>query len=225
MSRFFETTVECPECNNSSSFRIWESINTALDPEMKEKVKDRSAFIFTCPKCGGQTAVDYGFLYHQMEDRIMIAYSNSDENEEELYHLFTEEQDDIFGVGNLFLKDEYLLRIVRSLNALREKIYIFDDGLDDRIIEIYKLFLYVRLREDSSEPEDIDIFYLGGEVPRFEAVTSSKFVGAYDFNKDFYDALVMEYGGPIPELRHDDPIVDRYYAMKLLESKKNEKQC
>lgn len=222
MSRFYETKIECPECNQSSSFCIWESINTSLDPEMKEKVKDRSAFMFTCPNCGEQTAVDYGFLYHQMEDKIMIAYSNSDKNEEEMYSLFTEEHDNILGLENIFLKGGYLMRIVRSLNALREKIYIFDDSLDDRIIEIYKLFLYVKLTESASAPEDVDIFYSGGEQPRFEAVTSNGFVGAVDFNKDFYNSLIKEYTDLMPELRHDEPIVDRRYAMSFLRNKDNE---
>ena len=222
MSKHYETPIECPKCGKSSDFRIWESINTTLDPEMKEKVKDRSAFLFTCPHCGEQNYVDYGFLYHQMEDTIMIAYSNSDENEEEMYHLFTEEIDTPLGLDNIFLKDEYLLRIVRSMNALREKIYIFDDGLDDRIIELYKLFLYVKILDDAPDTNDLDIFYMGGEQPRLEAVTSSKFVGSSHFNREFYDHLIEQFSDRIPEIRHDNPIVDRGYAMKLLRSKDNE---
>ena len=222
MSKHYETPIECPKCGKSSDFRIWESINTTLDPEMKEKVKDRSAFLFTCPHCGEQNYVDYGFLYHQMEDTIMIAYSNSDENEKEMYHLFTEEIDTPLGLDNIFLKDEYLLRIVRSMNALREKIYIFDDGLDDRIIELYKLFLYVKILDDAPDTNDLDIFYMGGEQPRFEAVTSSKFIGSSDFNREFYDHLIEQFSDRIPEIRHDNPIVDRGYSMKLLRNKDNE---
>ena len=51
MSKHYETTITCPKCGKEAPFRIWESINTTLDPEMKEKVKDRSAFLFTCPNC------------------------------------------------------------------------------------------------------------------------------------------------------------------------------
>lgn len=222
MSKSYETMIECPKCSQSSAFRIWESINTSLDPEMKEKVKDRSAFLFTCPHCGEITGIDYGFLYHQMEDTIMIAYANSDENEEEMYCMFTKEYDNPLGIGNIFLQGGYLLRIVRSLSALREKIFIFDDSLDDRIIEIYKLFLYVELLDNTADSEDIDIFYLGGDEPHFEAVTSKKFIGTAEFSKDFYDSLIKEYADLMPELRHDEPIVDRSYAMKLLKSKENE---
>ena len=209
MSKHYETMITCPKCGKEAPFRIWESINTTLDPEMKEKVKDRSAFLFTCPNCGEANYVDYGFLYHQMEDTIMIAYSN------------TEEIDTPSGLDNIFLKGEYLLRIVRSLNALREKIYIFDDDLDDRIVEIYKLFLYVKILDDAPDTEDVDIFYMGGEQPHFEAVTRQKFIGSSDFNQGFYDSLVEKYSDKIPELRHDDPIVNRNYAIKLFHSKDN----
>ena len=84
MSRSRLISITCPECQKESDFRIWESINTMLNPEMKSAVRDRSAFLFTCPECGAKKYVDYGFLYHQMEDHIMIHYVNSDENAEEI---------------------------------------------------------------------------------------------------------------------------------------------
>ena len=221
MSKSHITKIECPKCGQSSDFRIWESINTSLDPEMKEKVKDRSAFLFTCPHCGEKNLVDYGFLYHQMEDTIMIGYANSDDNEKQLYHLYTEGFDGAHDLDNVFQKEEYLLRIVRSLNALREKIFIFDDGLDDRVIEIYKLFVYVKLVSDNPDAENAEIFYFGGEEPRFEVIISKNNMGVVAFSKGTYEILEREYGSLMPELRHDDPIIDRAYAMKFLRSKGN----
>ncbi|MDD6708201.1 CpXC domain-containing protein [Eubacterium pyruvativorans] len=82
MSRSKEVMLTCPECKQDSSFTIWESINTTLDPEMKQAVLDKSAFLFECPKCHKKTNEDYGFLYHQKEDNIMIHYANSDEDAE-----------------------------------------------------------------------------------------------------------------------------------------------
>lgn len=82
-------TITCPKCHTESEYVMWESINTMLDPEMKSAVRDGSAFLFTCPECGAKTNVDYGFLYHQMEDRIMIHYASSDENAKEIYDFVT----------------------------------------------------------------------------------------------------------------------------------------
>ena len=83
MSSHREINVTCPQCHKENSCVIWSSINTALDPEMKKAVRDRSAFQFICPDCGARTTLVYGFLYHQMEDHIMIQYAASDEAAEE----------------------------------------------------------------------------------------------------------------------------------------------
>ena len=219
MSKHYETTITCPQCGKEGSFRIWESINTTLDPEMKEKVKDRSAFLFTCPHCGAENYVDYGFLYHQMEDSVMISYCNSDKNERETYRMFTDIEDDPFGLKRMFADGRYLLRIVRSLNALREKIFLFDDGLDDRIIEVYKLFLYVKVIEDVPDAEDAEIFYMGGAEPHFDAVTDSRYLGSSVFDKALYDPIIAQYAEGIPDARHDGPFVDRDYALQLIKSK------
>ena len=55
MSKWEEVTIKCPNCGKVSKFKLWDSINTTLDPEMKQKVRDGSAFSFTCPHCGYQT--------------------------------------------------------------------------------------------------------------------------------------------------------------------------
>ena len=141
MSSHREITISCPKCKQDHPFVMWHSINTTLNPEMKAAVKDRSAFLFECPSCGEKTYVDYGFLYHQMEDRIMIHYANSDENAEAVYKMLTE--DDPTGMLQDMRKENYLIRIVRTQNELREKIAIFDEGLDDRIIEIFKIYMLV----------------------------------------------------------------------------------
>ena len=90
MSMHETVEVTCPKCGKVSPFVIWSSINTQLDPEMKEKVRTGEAFLFTCPECGDQNSVDYGFLYHQMEDKIMIHYANSDENFEEMFKFYVD---------------------------------------------------------------------------------------------------------------------------------------
>ncbi len=52
MSRHHIEKVTCPSCHHEGDFELWDSINTALDPEMKEKVLNQSIFLYTCPSCG-----------------------------------------------------------------------------------------------------------------------------------------------------------------------------
>ena len=48
MSRHHIEKVTCPSCHHEGDFELWDSINTALDPEMKEKVLNQSIFLYTC---------------------------------------------------------------------------------------------------------------------------------------------------------------------------------
>lgn len=53
---------------------------------MKKNLLSKEMFRFVCLDCGYTVNVDYGFLYHKMEDRIM-----SDHPESEPFRLFYDE--------------------------------------------------------------------------------------------------------------------------------------
>ena len=72
MSKHHIEKVTCPSCHHEGDFEVWDSINTVLDPEMKEKVLNQSIFLYTCSNCGEIFRLNYPTLYHQMEDLIMI---------------------------------------------------------------------------------------------------------------------------------------------------------
>ena len=68
MSKHHIEKVTCPSCHHEGDFEVWDSINTVLDPAMKEKVLNQSIFLYTCPNCGETFRLNYPTLYHQMEE-------------------------------------------------------------------------------------------------------------------------------------------------------------
>ena len=38
MSKHHMEKLTCPSCHHDGDFEVWDSINTVLDPEMKEKI-------------------------------------------------------------------------------------------------------------------------------------------------------------------------------------------
>ena len=48
MSLEREETLKCPKCKTENKFRIYDSINVTLDPELKKKVLDGSLFKMKC---------------------------------------------------------------------------------------------------------------------------------------------------------------------------------
>ena len=87
MSRHHMEKVTCPSCHHEGDFEVWDSINTVLDPEMKEKVLNQSIFLYTCPNCGETFRLNYPTLYHQMEDLVMI-YLVPESEIEKTYEIF-----------------------------------------------------------------------------------------------------------------------------------------
>ena len=215
MSKTKIMPVTCPSCGKDSDFTVWESINTMLDPEMKAKVRDGSAFTFECPHCGAKVQVEYDCLYHQMEDRMMIHYASSDQSAEDLYKFFTGVvPSDMF---TEFRKGGYLIRIVRSMNQLLEKLMIFDHGLDDRMIEICKLFILIKLQEENRD-KDYDLLYFFNDGKHYmEVFEDGKAIGKTEFSQDFYEKIRDEIGKDMPEIRKDDIIIDRQWALEHLQ--------
>lgn len=216
MSKRRSIAITCPACQTGSDFVMWESINTMLDPEMKSAVRDRSAFLFTCPKCGAKNYVDYGFLYHQMEDHIMIHYASTDENAKEIYDLVTgKTMPDM--MKDMFDND-YLIRIVRSQNELREKLAILDSGLDDRIVEIFKIFLLAKYQEDNpNKSQNIKLLYFTNDGKHFiQVFTDDNPAGVAEIPMDFYEKLKSDYSSKLPNIRKDAPFIDRQWAIEAM---------
>lgn len=215
MSSFIKAPATCPKCGKSSEFIKWDSINTMLDSEIKNKVKDFSAFEFTCQHCNAKAIVDYSFLYHQMEDSILISHCDSKEYADFMYNMLTGKFAPAFGD---FVEKGYIIRIVQSLEDLREKIFIFDDKLDDRIIEIYKLMIFSKLPDDGlfEDRSLLDILYSNDSSPHFDILVDGKFVGSAEFNRDMYDALYDDHKDLFSDINKDDPIIDAKYVYDIL---------
>ena len=127
--------ITCPNCNKKTTI-IYDSLNITLDPEKKEKLLNGELFQRECPHCHESFPLDFGFLYHDMEKHLKIHYcpaeddSTMDESDEELTAEFM----------MMSVKDSYIFRMVHGIENLQEKIRIFDAGLNDVVIEYFKVF-------------------------------------------------------------------------------------
>lgn len=220
MSRKTTVDVICPACGKRHNVSIWQSINTTIDPEMKQAVRDRSAFQYTCPDCGKQTYLSYSFLYHQMEDRILIHLVDNEEDAEKVYKMLTDK--DAFGSESLTNQD-YIIRIVMSDNQFREKLFIFDAGLDDRIIELYKVLVLAMFQRESSTETDYNTiglyFYTGDDGKHYiQIIADRETKGIVEIDINVYKKLCHDYLPSLKNIRKDDPFIDRQWALKTFES-------
>lgn len=149
MSKVHKEEIICPNCQAKGEFDLWDSMNVDLDPELRKKVFNEEAFIYTCPKCGHRIGVPYGTLYHDMIHRFMLFFDFFKPDD------FDYEPIDI---PNWPKQDNYIYRHVTGLWRLKEKIIILEKGLNDIAIERMKYMLTHIVHPDMAEKR-IELFF------------------------------------------------------------------
>lgn len=150
MSKHHHETITCPQCGEESDFLCWDSINTVLDPDMKEKVRTGEVFRWKCPACGNEATVDHACLYHQMDDNVMIYYVPGDPTDA---IGFLQKDSDLFPG----MMSDYTRRVVQTRNQFREKLLILDAALDDRVIELMKPIMIAGLQSNDPALQVLEI--------------------------------------------------------------------
>ncbi len=208
-------TLECPSCGKKSPFTIRKSINTAEEPAMKQAVRDKSAFLFECPSCAGTAVVNSGtLLYQQPEEHWLIQYIADDEA---TFDFVTQMQN---GTSPLqpFVDDHYLIRLVRSLNRLIEKLLIFDEGLDDRIMEIYKVIVLMDYTKKNPDIENPELYFYKNDEgeKRIHILVDNQDLCSTIFLPDMYRQLEEQFQPRLPDINEDELQIDEQWAFRIL---------
>jgi hypothetical protein len=134
----------CSACGAAREVPAWSLVNVREEPQLKEKVRDGSLFLWECPHCGRTNLARYPLVYHDPDARLMVWMmpdgvlppAQMDLLEKQL----TTQEDALEG---------YTLRRVEDVGSLMEKVAVADAGLDDRVVELCK---YVMRMEEDGKP-------------------------------------------------------------------------
>lgn len=209
--------INCPKCGAESEISVWESINTVIDPDMKQKVRTGEAFRFRCPACGCETMVEYPTLYHQMDDKIMIYYV-AGQDPSEAIKFMKGTYDDTMEMNAGGLLKGYLKRVVSTRNQFREKLFILDEGLDDRVIEIMKLLMTAKFAQTEPELEIVEFLFTADDGYRtFSILNGEGNWGGTEYQQEVYDALAAEYKKVLAA--DDEVVIDADWALAVLKNR------
>lgn len=150
-------TLTCICCGKSFSTRIITQVDLSRPEDREANLADGSLFTFCCPQCGEQMRMNHYLLWVDEARTVAVCNITCEEEkqsmEESLSALFA------FGKASPIRR-----RFVRSPAHLCEKAEIFSAGLDDRVVEVIKLYLTEQVRH--SHPEKIIndvLFFPDGE--------------------------------------------------------------
>ena len=123
MSTEIVKDIICPQCGVSQKYRLFAGINAGENPELKQKALEETIFDWRCQRCNYFAAMAYPFLYMDREAQYVICVTPG-------------------GSGQAAEPTapiaDYVKRRVKNLAELKEKILIFDSGLDDVAVELVK---------------------------------------------------------------------------------------
>lgn len=115
---------------------------------MALEIIDDDFFYAVCPNCCRMVGVDHPVIYTDLDNNALFAYFDTT-IELSLAQTQIAQWMQEFGVNNKYSN----IRIVSTQNELREKVILLDNGLDDRVIEIMKLWALDKVREEGHMQE------------------------------------------------------------------------
>ena len=129
MSIINEAFAPCSKCGQQHKVTVYRSINISDNPELKDKVRDGSLFLWECPHCGQVNLAKYETLYHDPASKLMVWLIPAGEVSETQMQAITMHTKAMGGST---------LRRVNDMGSLMEKVLIRDAQLDDVVLEMCK---------------------------------------------------------------------------------------
>ena len=149
MSIINEALAPCSKCGQQHKVTVYRSINISENPQLKDKVKDGSLFLWECPHCGQVNLAKYETLYHDPAAKLMVWLIPSGEISETQMQAITMHTKAMGG---------YTLRRVNDMGSLMEKVLIMDAGLDDVVLEMCKYVTKLEMVQKSVGAEQKEEF-------------------------------------------------------------------
>ena len=150
MSKISKQVQKCPYCGKKVEYKMYESVNSTLNPEFKDKLMTGELFDVKCECCNKVFRVFYNLLYHDMKKNLMILFAPTDY--EDSKKQMNELLDKFPGTRRT------LYRITDDFRKFIEKIHIFDDDLNDVAIELSKVI--IRGDKESNIPDNSSLHYM-----------------------------------------------------------------
>lgn len=150
-------TLTCTSCGKTFSARIITQVDRSRPEDREANLADGSLFTFRCTHCGEEMRFNHYLLW--VDEGRTVAVCNITCEEEK------QAMDEALSALSAFGKTSAVRRrFVRSPSHLCEKAEIFSVGLDDRAVEIVKLYLAEEVRRSHPKKTLNDVlFFPDGE--------------------------------------------------------------
>ena len=144
MSTSHEVSYRCPYCGRDFSVTVYDSVNAQNDPELRERAMSGDLFRHSCPHCKTDFMIQNPLVYSDPERKFVIWLSNEEISE------------DLSRLAKPLADQGYTLRRCATLQEFTEKIQIFEDGVNDIVVELAKYDSFIEFIDNrQGNPADV----------------------------------------------------------------------
>ncbi len=201
-----EKGVMCPHCGRVQRIGQWKSVNWAEDTPAKKRLLKGTLFTPACECCGEPIQLSYPCLVHDPEHLAMVLFWPGEQRDEQTLSAKPPQPG-------------YRLRVVDTPQSLREKLLIFNAGLEDTVIELVKVFYYFEFKKQHPQYSVSEVLFNdapeGGQIEFYE---EKSLLAAVALSKAFYQKVQVRYAERIWQcIRQEMMAIDPSWAAKVLE--------
>lgn len=217
----------CMHCQHEQDFAVYQTVNATLNPELREELLNYRFSVLTCAECGKETKINYSFLYYDITSKCWCWYDAEESDQpfdvREMCSMMEKmAKEDQSEAGERLNKIYHgcHCRIVRHPLELNEKFRLFEDGFDDRIMEIFKLFALIKDSEFFAE-NDVNSLYYSGSFDgalQFIAMGDNE-AGMIQLSPEGYKDIFSRFADQLPDMNStlgQYLEIDRNYAVGFL---------
>lgn len=225
MTLFHKAEITCPYCASGEDVVVWDRIDVAEDPDLKERLLRKEVQQHICQNCGEDFILALPLLYVDEAKQMQVYYcphfadalkeweaSGGHTSQENLPHGVAEE------LARLFpdVPARARLRLEPTYNGLIEQIHLREQGLDDRVMAVVKLALSSRyLTEEEILFDEMFFLSLSDKTLLFEVLEHDKGWHTLETDPELYLNALAILETRLPPDNHWQ-LVDRAFARQLI---------
>ncbi len=126
MSTCLTKEIRCPSCGIAEPTKLWPGIPGQQELSLRAKVLDESLFCWKCRECGYEMQLVYPCFYHDAQRGFVI-------------FLEPNPREPSFHKHDADIPEGTQKRLVTRIEELKEKVLIFEAGLNDAAVELAKI--------------------------------------------------------------------------------------
>jgi len=132
----------CPKCDHTQNVELYDSVNVAQEPELKQALFENRLNRVKCEDCEAEFRIDKPLLYNDADRNILIHWMpDIAVSRDEILDEFDKSMEELRGA----LPDDIeppRVRLVFDRVELVELIFMIEAGMDERVVEYIKYIVH-----------------------------------------------------------------------------------